>query len=189
MPPANRDQDGLVTSLIPSPDPTKLTTEATDKLDKTIRELVRSEMDHLDRLFQEKFTTVEQKFKALTERTEEQKRDTKDALVAALAAQKEAVASQTAASEKSITKSETTTTERIKGVETLLATTTKATDDKIGDLKERITTVESRRFGQENEQTKNTTSNQWIVGLVIGSVIGVIGLVVGVVGMVVAFKH
>lgn len=131
----------------PVPDPTELTRIASDRLEATIRDLVRSEINHLNALLTQKLVTVQQQFMLLDARTAEQKQDTTNALNAALAAQKEAVAAQTASSEKSITKSETATTERIKGVETLLATGGKATDDKIADIKDRVVAIESVKLG------------------------------------------
>lgn len=131
----------------PVPDPSELTRIASDRLETTMRELIRSEIEHLDGLLTQKLVTVQQQFMLLDARTAEQKQDTTNALNAALAAQKEAVAAQTASSEKSITKSETATTERIKGVETLLATGSKATDDKIADIKDRVVAIESVKLG------------------------------------------
>jgi transketolase len=135
----------------PVPDPTALTREATSRLEAVLRNLITSEIEHQNALFNEKLATLSiqfnTKFTMLDARTAEQKQDTTNALNAALAAQKEAVAAQTASSEKSITKSETATTERIKGVETLLATSTKATDDKITDLKDRVIAIEAVKLG------------------------------------------
>lgn len=135
----------------PVPDPTELTRLASDRLEGMLRQHIDTEVAHLDELTQTRLTAEaeisKQRFILLDARTAEQKQDTTNALNAALAAQKEAVAAQTASSEKSITKSETATTERIKGVETLLQTSSKATDDKISDLKERIVAIESLKLG------------------------------------------
>jgi len=160
----------------PVPDPTVLTTEASVRLEAMIRALIASEITHQNALFDEKLegarsqlsermtgsvrqfaeklTKIEAQFDMLSARTAEQKKDTKDALDAALAAQKEAVASQTASSEKSITKSETATIERIKAVETLLSASTRATDDKIDDIKSRVVAIEAVKLGtQEGVET------------------------------------
>lgn len=131
----------------PVPDPTVLTTQASDRLEYTLRSLVHTEIEHRKDLTDAEFHTVDLRFRDLEARTAEQKADTTKALTDALAAQKEAVAAQTASSEKSITKSETATTERIKATEALLATSTKASDEKIDDLKSRIVAMENRGTG------------------------------------------
>lgn len=110
-----------------------------------IPNLIIKEVTHLHIL-------IEEQLAALAARTAEQKADTTKALTDALAAQKEAVANQTNSSEKSITKSETATTERIKGVEALLGTQAKSTDDKIGDLKDRVVAIEATRLGGQAER-------------------------------------
>src|SRR5579864_2663081 len=165
----------------PVPDPTVLTTAASARLEEMMRTLISTEIMHQTTLFDEKLdgvrmqlaermtgstkqfgeklAKIEAQFEMLSARTAEQKKDTKDALDAALAAQKEAVAAQTASSEKSITKSETATTERIKGVETLLATSTKATDDKITDLKDRVIAIEAVKLGSVEQTANSRASN------------------------------
>jgi L-lactate utilization protein LutC len=124
----------------PVPDPTVLTTAASVRLEETMRDLIQSEITHQRELF-------EMQLRMLETRTAEQKKDTKDALDAALAAAKEQVSTQNLSFEKSITKSETATTERIKALETLLGASTKATDDKTDDLKSRIVAIEAVKLG------------------------------------------
>ena len=124
----------------PVPDPTVLTTAASVRLEEMIRTLIKAEITHQRELFN-------MQFKMLDARTAEQKKDTKDALDAALAAAKEQVASQNINFEKSITKSDTAFTERVKAVETLLSTSTKSSDDKIDDLKSRIVAIEAVKLG------------------------------------------
>lgn len=142
----------------PVPDPTVLTTQASDRLESMLRNLIWTEIRHRAELTDKTFEGVEQRiadlderiadqFTALAARTAEQKADTTKALTDALAAQKEAAAATTTSSEKSITKSETATTERIKATESLLSTTTKASDDKIIDLKGRMDRMEASRVG------------------------------------------
>lgn len=169
----------------PVPDPTLLTTESITREVDGLRVDLLSEVGHAHDLFTAELSRIEQrfdqKFRDLAERTAEQKKDTKDALDAALAAAKEAVASQSASSEKSITKSETATIERIKGVETLVATGSKATDDKIGDLKDRVIAIESARLGSREQ------SGDWRTALAIA--ISVLVVIVAAVAAVVAALH
>lgn len=163
----------------PVPDPSELTRIASDRLEATIRDLVKSEIAHLDALFTQKLITVQQQFALLDARTAEQKQDTTNALNAALAAQKEAVAAQTASSEKSITKSETATTERIKGVETLLATGGKATDDKIADIKDRVVAIESVKLGGV-EAVAAVRSNVTTVQALIAGAVAIILVIIAI---------
>ncbi len=143
----------------PVPDPTVLTTQMADKMEAMLRNLIKTEIEHRDDLVGAEFKLVDQQFTDLKERTAEQKRDTKDALDAALAAQKEAARESTISSEKSITKSETGTAERIRAVEILLGSATTGIDDKVGDLKDRIVAIENRGVGlREAAGTAHDTS-------------------------------
>ena len=185
----------------PVPDPTILTTEQSNRLELMLRNLISTEITHQDELFDEKLegvrlqfsekilsnirqfgeklTKIETQFEMLSDRTAEQKKDTKDALDAALAAQKEAVAAQTASSEKSITKSETATIERIKAVETLLSASSRASDDKIDDLKSRITAIESVKLGSIEQHAagrESGTDTRAILTSVLGVVIVLIAM-------------
>lgn len=150
-------------------------------------EVIEKEVGHLSDLVDEKMLGIREQFLLLSARTAEQKADNTKALTDALAAAKERVADQTASSEKSITKSETATTERIKGVEQLLATTSKATDDKIGDLKDRIVAMEASRAGGLEERGEHRAGNQY-VWLIIGGIVGLLGLLIAAIGIAIALK-
>jgi len=165
--------DDHMTDRRPIPDPTNLTTEASLRLEAMLRNLIHGEIMHLDDLFRERLSGVigqfSTQFAMLDARTAEQKQDTTNALNAALAAQKEAVAAQTASSEKSITKSETATIERIKAVETLLSASTRASDDKIDDLKSRIVAIEAVKLGTvEGAASVHSNSNDTRAIIAIG---------------------
>lgn len=168
----------------PRPDPTRLTTEQLVRELGNLERQLLAEVHHRGELTDDKFDGVLQKFSDLEARTLEQKRDTKDALDAALAAQKEAVKEQTLASEKSIIKSETATSERIKGVEGLLSTTSKASDDKIDDLKDRVQRLESRAQGVGEGAATVRQSND-TTRAVLASAIGVMVFVIVVAGFVI----
>jgi hypothetical protein len=189
------------TDVRPIPDPTALTTQASKDLEAMMRNLIKTEIEHQDslfaekligaqsqlaermtgttRTFSEKLSRIEAQFEMLSERTAEQKKDTKDALDAALAAQKEAVAAQTASSEKSITKSETATIERIKAVETLLSASSRASDDKIDDLKNRIIAIEAAKLGNVETATAHRdagTDTRAIIAIAITVIFALIAL-------------
>jgi hypothetical protein len=168
----------------PIPDPTVLTTAASVRLEEMIRDLIKAEIMHQHDLFSEKLARIDMQFNMLDARTAEQKSDTKAALDAALAAQKEAVASQTASFKENITKSETAATERIKGVETLLATSSKSTDDKISDLKDRIIAIEATKLGS-TEQAATTRAGGSDLRSSMASIISVITTLIAVASIIV----
>lgn len=181
--------DGSHGDTRPVPDPTALTTEASARLEKMLREQILSEIAHQNTLFDEKlsgvFRQITTQLTMLDARTAEQKKDTKDALDAALAAAKEAVANQSTSSEKSITKSETATIERIKAVETLLTASTTAMDDKIGDLKDRVVAIESVKLGTV-EGAATVRQSGADSRAILTSIIGVILALIAIAGFVVA---
>lgn len=176
--------DGRQGDIRPVPDPTVLTTEASLRLEKTLREMILSEIAHQNDLFSERFARIDMRFNMLDARTAEQKQDTTNALNAALAAQKEAGAAQTNSFKESITKSETAATERIKGVETLLATSSKSTDDKIGDLKDRVIAIEAVKLGI-TEQVASARAGSVDVRSNMSAILGVIAGIVGVISIIV----
>jgi hypothetical protein len=169
---------------VPVPDPTKLTQEATQRLEAAMRALIALEVQHTRDLFDEKLHGVELRFVALEARTAEQKQDTANALAAALTAQKDAVAAQTVSSERAIEKSETATIERIKSVETLLATSTKATDDKISDLKDRVVAIEAGKIGgieERGEHRATAQIDQQNVAFLVACIALILGPIVAIV--------
>lgn len=196
----------------PNPDPTIATNEAVERAMKSERDYVDGQIailverltgidratmlrvqaiDHMPAQIVVEVNRLETLFESqlnsLAARTAEQKADTTKALTDALAAQKEAVASQTASSEKSITKSETATTERIKGVEALLATTAKSTDDKIGDLKDRIVAIESVKLGGLEERGEHRQGGQYSLAIM-GGIFGFVGIAIAIISFIIANK-
>lgn len=141
------DREPSQRDVRPVPDPTVLTTEASQRLEGMLRNLIKTELEHAAELNDAKRGIIHQALHDLEIRTAEQKKDTKDALDAALAAQKEQVNTQNISFEKNIAKSDTATAERIKAVETQQATSSKALDDKISDLKDRVIAMEAGRTG------------------------------------------
>jgi len=168
----------------PIPDPTVLTTEASARMEKMLRELILSEIAHLDALFSERFVRIEIRFNMLDARTAEQKQDTTNALNAALAAQKEAGAAQTNFFRESIAKLETAALERIKALETLLATSNRASDDKITDIKDRLIAIEAIKLGA-TEQVATTRAGSVDMRGNLSAVMGVIAGLVGVISIII----
>jgi hypothetical protein len=117
----------------------------------------------------QRFMGISEQFKERDTRTDQRAGDTKLAVDAAFAAAKEA----TSKIEAGFTKS-------IDGQQTLLNTTTKSTDEKIGDLKDRMTAMENRTAGlsvahTESRATKSDDSTRLIGVLAIA-----VSLIVGI---------
>lgn len=135
------------TSNTPVPDPTSLTTDQLRREIMALRELQESRMDGERRLNEERFHGIETQFLERDKRTEQTTHDNKVAVDAAFAAAKEAVGEQNKSNAASITKSEAAFTKQIDQTGVLLNAVAKATDEKIEDLKTRLTTIESRKSG------------------------------------------
>lgn len=148
-------------------DPTKLTTDALHREIRHVVELFDERLKGMVETRNEKFKKVDQEFTLVERQRVEQKNDTKVAVDAALAAQKEAVREQTIASERAIAKSEAGTKEQLGQLRTNFDTSLGGIRDSLGDVKERQGRVEAVR-----------ASNQWLIGLgvlVLGAAAGLIG--------------
>ena len=111
---------------VPVPDPTKLTTDAVAAAKADIEKLFDTKISGFRELVTEKF----------------EGRDT--ALAAALKAAQELVKQQNDSNTIATDKAAQAFTKQIDGITELIRTTAKGTDDKISDIKERITIIESR---------------------------------------------
>jgi len=148
----------------PDPDPTAMTTAQLEKailnvdalnvaridiitarldaMDKAVELLqtfptaIDVAINHLKELHDEKFRGISTQFKERDIRIDQRALDTKLAVDAAFAAAKETFG-----------KSETGFTEQIKGLTTIVNEKAKSADDKLGDVKDRLTTIESRSKG------------------------------------------
>lgn len=172
--------------LRPIPDPSTLTTAQINREIAGLREILETRMDGMDARFmqlhvefdkvpiavekivqnleslhEEKFQSIQTQFSERDTRTEQTSRDSKVAVDAALSAAKEAVSAQTIASQREILKSETATTKQIDSILSLIQSMTKASDEKIDDLKSRLGAIEGRGAGM---------SSLW------GFIVGAIGL-------------
>lgn len=125
-------------------------------------------VNELRDLHQEKFNGVEVKFSERETRYAQIATDSERSIEIALSAAKEAAAVQHKCSEEAIAKNESSITKQIDNMGGLLHTRTHALDEKIDDLKNRMTSIESHSKG---------SVAMW--GYVIGA-IGLLGTIIGV---------
>lgn len=160
-------------SIVPIPDPTLLTTQQLIRENVWLREVIETRLDGMDKaiellqrtadkfpdridekikslsdVHEEKFASIQVQFAERDVRTEQTSRDSKVAVDAALTAQKEVVAEQNRSSATAIAKSETATMKQIDQLANMIASSTKTADDKIVDLKERLTRIEGGSEGR-----------------------------------------
>jgi hypothetical protein len=135
-----------------------------------LRDLLLSETEKLSAVTTERFLGVAAQFSERDTRTDQRAGDTKLAVDAAFAAAKEA----TSKIEMGFTKS-------IDGQQDLMNTNTKATDDKISDLKDRVTAMESRTqgIGAANVESRNNQNDSR------GMMFGIVGIAIGIAAILV----
>ena len=137
----------------------------------------------LKELHQEKFESIQVQFSERDVRTEQTARDVKIAVDAALQAAKEAVAEQNRSFALATAKSEASTAKQIDAQGLAIQTAFKSLDDKIGDMKDRLTRIEGVSLGSADARTVQTSRNTsviGIVGLVVGALIGVAGIIIAI---------
>jgi len=185
-------QQGIVT---PRPDPTALTTQQllreVDRLQGLIDRLpgiVRNEVDRLQELHAEKFSSIATQFAERDKRTEQLSIADKTAIAAALQAQKEAAGAQNDANAAAIAKSEAAFTKQIDQITTLIAASVKNSDDKVEDIKDSIRATVTRIAAMEGAATgagKAQDRTSVVINLVIAGAVGFVVFMSGVVGIVV----
>lgn len=139
-------------------------------------------------IYDEKFAGIQTQFRERDTRVEQTARDTKVAVDAALQAAEKAVGKQNESFALSQSKSETAVVKQIDQQGLLIATSTKALDEKIDDCKERLTRLEGRGEGsltagqaqQVATQTQQGSSGNIIafVGVAVAILLGVASLLV-----------
>jgi hypothetical protein len=120
-------------------------------------------------LHDEKFRSIQVQFNERDVRTEQTSRDSKVAVDAALQAAKEAVAEQNRSSALAIAKSETSTVKQIDQQGMLLQTATGALNDKIDDIKNRLTTIEGRTVGITSADRKHEVGSSFNLAMVVAA--------------------
>jgi hypothetical protein len=150
-----------------------------------LKEVHETRFDALSATHTEKFSSIQTQFKERDTRAEQSGKDSKTAVDAALQAAKEAVGEQNKSNATSIAKSEATTSKQIEQLGNLITAMTKAAEDKIADVKERLTRIESIGIGLDKGERRRTDTSQFNVGL-IGMVVGSL---IGLAGLALAFLH
>ena len=207
---------------MPVPDPTKLTTEQLRRELATLREIIETRLDAMDRatelanvqavdarkelaqvrgrLREETATELGQlrellearldgmdraialQFAERDVRSEQETVNSKQALNAALLAQKELAAQQNDANSAAAAKAEASFTKQIDQIGTIIQTMEKATDARITELKERIDRGEGSTAGAAGSRSDRAqVTNQALMALsVLAAVIGL---------LIVTFRH
>lgn len=156
-----------------------------------LREAIKAQAENFDsklmarttamnELREEKFNGIQRQFLERNIRNEVHERATKEATALALTSTRDTFAEQNRASEMAISKSETATAKQIDQLHTMTASISKATDDRIDDLKSRITRLESEGLGAKSNQSEyraGTSSTVSVISLVVGIIVGLAGVI------------
>jgi hypothetical protein len=181
----------------PVPDPTVLTTEQLTRWLQSLRELLetrigalsdrvdvhRAELDRLPseagrligqttELYNVKFEAIQQQFRERDVRATASEQAATVAVSAALQAQKEAAFAQNEATTASITKSELATVKQIDGILALLASNTKAIDEKIASINGRL----DRGEGGDSRASSSQGTLFSVIGIIIAVFAGGLAL-------------
>jgi hypothetical protein len=117
---------------------------AMDKATNLFQTMAGEQLSQLKQLHQEKFDSISVQFAERDTRTEQTAAGVKIAVDAALQAAKEAVAEQNRSFALATGKSETATMKQIEAMALSIQTNNKGLDDKIADMKDRLTRIEGQ---------------------------------------------
>ena len=175
----NDEQNRQTGGRTPVPDPTLLTTQALLREVTGLREYLESRIESMEDVQNEKHIQAEQQFALVERQRVEQKKDTKDAVDAALAAAKEAVKEQTTASERATTKSETAINKLVEQQALTFKADNAALIRQMDELKDRIVDVDRKVEGvtQQKIGAKDDRSALYAIVGFIGTVV-VVGIAI-----------
>jgi len=149
-----------------------------DAMDKAVRVFesnltrvptdIDKQIECLKELHEEKFHSVDTQFLERDVRVEQTARDTRVAVDAALQAAEKAVGKQNDSFALAIAKSEAATAKQIDQQGSLIQTTSNGLNDKVTDIKDRLTLIEGRGVGQTVAETTHQTSSGLVINLIIG---------------------
>lgn len=112
-----------------------------------VKEVLEIRIADADKLKDEKFANIEKRLDLVEQSRVEQKKDTATAVDAALKAAKEAVQEQNSSNVLAINKSEAATTKQIDQQAELIRQISKGFDEKISDIKERLSKGDGKSQG------------------------------------------
>jgi hypothetical protein len=147
-----------------------------DDLRERLQTDIATAVGNLQHLHEERFRAIDLQFNERDVRSEQEKKASKEALDAALLAQKESVSQQNDANTTAATKSETSFTKQVDQIAILIATLEKALTDRLTELKERIDRGEGSTSGVAVQRTDQRAS--------IGTVIAAVATLVAVISFV-----
>jgi hypothetical protein len=156
------------------------------RLNAEIVDRVPAERDtalkHLEDLHDEKFASIALQFAERDVRSEQATEGAKQALDAALLAQKELVAQQNEANSAAAAKAEASFTKQIDQIGTIIQTLEKALDARITELKERIDRGEGSTSGAAGSRSERRLDT--------GQVLTTLSVLAAVIGLLIlAFRH
>lgn len=134
-------------------------------------DITRSEIDKLAAVSAERFTRIDTQFIERDKRTDQLSLADKTAVAAALQAAKEAVGAQNTSNSIAIAKSESSTVESIRQLQTLFNSAIDGLNDKVNDVKSRLDRGEGGNSATREVRKEGRDNN---------------GLIVGAAGMVIA---
>ncbi len=199
----------MTTSTItrPDPDPTVLTTQALLREVAMLKELLVTKIEGVDRYtaIMDRLLAMQDashgdlkaevkewigglqrvfndRFDAIERNRVEQKKDTKDALDAALQAAKELVGGQNVSNSITIGEMKSTFTKQIEAAVVQIQAAAKTNDDKNADLKDRVVAIEGRQ-ATDRGHSKGIGDSWGVLVGVLGAVGLIVGIVVGVAGL------
>jgi hypothetical protein len=150
--------------------------EQADDLRERLQTDIKIAVEGLRQLHEERFNAIQLQFGERDTRGDQEKKASKEALDAALLAQKESVAQQNDANTTAATKTETNFTKQIDLVGTQITALDKSLTDRISEMKERIDRGEGQGQG-----SADTRSDQ---RLNVGQVIAAVAVLVAIVSFI-----
>jgi hypothetical protein len=122
--------------------------------------LMNEKFGGLSSLMEEKFSTIAIQFRERDTRVEQTAKDTKVAVDAALQAAEKAVGKQNESFALATSKSEAATTKQIDQLGNLFQTSTKALEDKINDIKDRVNNREGIGIGRDKQHVEQNDATR-----------------------------
>lgn len=135
----------------------------------------------LQELVEEKFQSIDVQLRERDIRFRQVQANNQEAVGAALAAAKEGVDRQNSSNTMAISKSEVAFTKQLDQMNMQLATIVKSLDDKISDIKERLTVMEAKTAGisqQRTEQKEDTKANVGYIVAGFGVLFGLVSIAI-----------